>query len=143
MTPDEHKTIIRLYVDTVWNRRQIDRADEYVAADLLDHAALPGQESGLTGAQKKWAMIQAAIPDLRTTIEDMVAERDKVAVRRSYTGTHDGVLFGVPPTGNAIRFNGQSIFRFADSKIVEHWEIFDRLTLMQQVGAIVAPAQHK
>jgi steroid delta-isomerase-like uncharacterized protein len=135
MTPDEAKAVVRGYVDTVWNRQQMDRADECVAADFIDHGALPGQAGGLAGAKQKWAMYQAALPDLRVTIDDMVAEGDKVAVRRSYTGTHQGHLFGVPPTGKAVRFVGFGIFRLADGRIAEHWELFDRFAIMQQLGA--------
>jgi steroid delta-isomerase-like uncharacterized protein len=140
MTPDEHKAIVRGYVDIVFNRKQLDRADEIVAPDFVDHAALPGQASGLAGARKKWAMFHAAIPDLRVMIEDMVAEGDKVAVRRSYQGTQQGQLFGVPPTGRPFQISGYSIFRLVEGKIAEHWELLDRLALMQQLGAIPAPA---
>jgi steroid delta-isomerase-like uncharacterized protein len=140
MTPDEHKAIIRRYVDTVFNQQQLDRADETVASDFVDHAALAGQAGGLTGAKQKWAMFHAAIPDLRVTIEDMVADGEKVAVRRSYQGTHQGQLFGVPATGRPFQIGGFSIFRIVDGKITEHWELLDRLALMQQLGAIPTPA---
>jgi predicted ester cyclase len=90
MTPDEHKAIIRRYVDTVFNQQQLDRADETVASDFVDHAALAGQAGGLTGAKQKWAMFHAAIPDLRVTIEDMVADGEKVAVRRELPGHSSG-----------------------------------------------------
>jgi predicted ester cyclase len=79
----------------------------------IDHAALPGQAPGLEGAKQKWAMYLAGIPDLRVTIEEMVAEGDKVGVRRSYEGTHRGELLGVPPTGKQVRIGGISIFRLA------------------------------
>ena len=80
----------------------------------IDHAALPGQAPGLEGAKQKWAMYLAGIPDLRVTIEEMVAEGDKVRVRRSYEGTHPGgELLGVPPTGKQVRIGGISIFRLA------------------------------
>jgi steroid delta-isomerase-like uncharacterized protein len=136
MTPDEHKAIIRRYVDTVFNQKQLDRADETVASDFVDHAALPGQAAGLAGAVQKWTMFHAAVPDLRITIEDMVAEGEKVAVRRSYRGTHQGPLFGVPATGRPIEIGGLSIFRIVDGKIAEHWELLDRLALLQQLGAV-------
>jgi predicted ester cyclase len=80
------------------------------------------------------------IPDLRVTIEELVAEGDKVAVRRSYEGTHRGELLGIPPTGKQVRIGGISIFRLTEGKIAEHWEQLDRLALMQQLGVIPAPA---
>jgi predicted ester cyclase len=83
---DDNKAIIRAYVETVWNQHQLDRADEFMAPDFLDHASLPGQAPGLQGATKKWAMYQTGLPDLRVTINDLVAEGDKVGVRRTYQG---------------------------------------------------------
>jgi predicted ester cyclase len=85
-------------------------------------------------------MYLAGIPDLRVTIEEMVAEGDKVGARRSYESTHGGSCWGVPPTGRQVRIGGISIFRLAGGKIAEHWKQLDRLTLMQQLGVIPAPA---
>ena len=90
MSLEANKDLIRAYVETVFNQPQVERADELVAPDYLDHAALPGQEPGLPGAKQKWAMHLAGIPDLRVAIEELVAEGDKVAVRRSHAGTHRG-----------------------------------------------------
>jgi steroid delta-isomerase-like uncharacterized protein len=140
VSPDDNKAILRAYVETIFNQKQLDRADELVAPDYIDHAALPGQAPGLEGAKKKWAMYLAGLPDLQVTIEEMVAEGDKVGVRRSYEGTHRGELLGVPPTGKQVRIGGISIFRMDGGKIAEHWEQLDRLTLMQQLGVIPAPA---
>ena len=119
----------------------MDRAEELVAADYLDHAALPGQAPGLAGAKQQWATYLAGIPDLRVTIQELVAEADKVAVRRSYAGTHQGELLGVPPTGKQVRIGGISIFRLAEGKIAEQWEQLDRLALLQQLGALPTPGQ--
>src|SRR5215203_2236173 len=141
MSLDDNKAIIRAFVETVWNSRQLDRADEVVAADFVDHAPMPGQAPGLEGVKRKWAMYLDAIPDFRVTIEELVAEGDKVAVRRSYAGTHRGELLGIPPTGKQMRISGISIFRLAEGKIAEHWEQLDRLALMQQLGALPTPGQ--
>jgi predicted ester cyclase len=119
----------------------VERADELVAPDYVDHAALPGQAPGLAGAKRKWAMYLAGIPDLRVTIEELVAEGDKVAVRRSYAGTHRGELLGIPATGKQVRLGGISIFRLARGKIAEQWEQLDRLALMQQLGVLPTPGQ--
>jgi steroid delta-isomerase-like uncharacterized protein len=139
MSLEDNKAIVRAYVETVWNGRQLERADEVVAPDFVDHAPLPGQAPGLDGAKRKWAMYLDAIPDLRVTIEELIAEGDKVGARRSYEGTHQGVLLGIPATGKQLRVGGISIFRLADGRIAEHWEQLDRLALMQQLGVIPAP----
>jgi predicted ester cyclase len=128
MSLEANKDLIRAYVETIFNQRQVDRAEELVAPDYVDHAALPGQAPGLEGAKRKWAMYLAGLPDLQVTIEELVAEDDKVAVRRSYAGTHRGL-------------GGISIFRLAGGKIAEHWEQLDRLALMQQLGVVPTPGQ--
>jgi hypothetical protein len=66
---DDNKAIIRTFLDTLWNRRQLERAAELVAPDFIDYAAMPGQASGLEGAKRKWAMYYDAIPDLNSTAE--------------------------------------------------------------------------
>jgi predicted ester cyclase len=86
-------------------------------------------------------MYLAGLPDLQVTIEELVAEGDKVAVRRSYAGTHREELLGIPPTGKQVRISGISIFRLAEAMIAEHWEQLDRLALMQQLGALPTPGQ--
>jgi steroid delta-isomerase-like uncharacterized protein len=120
MSVEDNKAIIRAYVEMVWNGKQLDRAEEVVASDFIDHAPLPGQAPGLEGAKRKWAMYLTAIPDLRVTTEDLVAEGDKVAVRRSYEGTHQGELLGIPATGKQLQVGSISIFRLVDGKIAEN-----------------------
>ena len=100
MSPDDNKAVIRTYVETVFNQQQLDRAGELVAPDFVDHAALPGRAPGLEGVKQKWAMYLAGLPDLRVTIEELVAEGDKVAVRRSYAGTHRGSCWASHPPGS-------------------------------------------
>jgi steroid delta-isomerase-like uncharacterized protein len=141
MSPDEHKAILREHLEVLFNQHRVDRTDETVAADYVDHALLPGQAPGLAGAKKKWAGYLAAFPDVRLTIEDMVAEGDKVAVAWTGEGTQQGELLGIPPTGKRVRVMGISIYRLAEGKIAEQWEQWDRLNLMQQLGVVPAPGQ--
>jgi steroid delta-isomerase-like uncharacterized protein len=140
MSVEDNKAIIHAYVETVWNDKQLDRAEEVVAPDFVDHAPLPGQAPGLEGAMRKWAMFLSAVPDLHVTIQDLVAEGDKVAVRRGYAGTQQGELLGIPATGRQVRVGSISIFRVAEGKIAESWEQWDRLALLQQLGVLPAPA---
>ena len=139
MSPDEHKAIIREHVEVLFNQHRVDRTDETVAPDYLDHAPLPGQVPGLAGAKQKWAMYLAGVPDMRATVEELVAEGDKVAVRWTVEGTQRGELLGIPPTGKHARFCGISIYRLAEGKIAEQWEQWDRLDLLQQLGVLPAP----
>ena len=84
-------------------------------------------------------MFRSAIPDLRVVVEDMIAEGDKVAVRYTLEGTHEGELFGVPPTGQRLSIKSISVERVSDGKIIEHWRVTDSLDMMQQLGAIPTP----
>jgi steroid delta-isomerase-like uncharacterized protein len=84
-------------------------------------------------------MFTAAFPDMRMTIKNMVAEDDRVATHWSFTGTHNGELMGIPPTGKQVTASGISIQRFADGKIAEGWTNFDLLGLLQQLGVVPSP----
>ena len=86
-------------------------------------------------------MSLTAFPDLHFTIEELIAEGDKVAGRYTARGTHKGELMGIPPTNNAISLTVSEIYRIADGKITEHWVILDALGMMQQLGVIPAPGQ--
>jgi predicted ester cyclase len=83
-------------------------------------------------------MFYSAYPDLHTTIEDMIAEGDKVVTRLTFGGTHQGTFQGIPPTGKQVTITGIQILRIADSKLVEHRSEFDALGMMQQLGVISA-----
>ncbi len=140
MSTEDNKELVRQFFEEVFNERRLDRADEFVAPDYLDHAAVPGQGPGLEGAkQQRWARYFAAIPDLHATIDDMVAEGDKVAVRFTVEGTQQGELPGVPPTGKHFRISDYCIYRLAEGKVAENWEQADMLGLMQQLGVLPAP----
>jgi len=83
----------------------------------------------------------AGLPDVTVTVDDTVAEGDKVACRWSWRGTHKGPLFGFPPTGKSVQISGFTFYRIAGGKVVEETGIGNTLSLMQQLGAVVAPAQ--
>jgi predicted ester cyclase len=79
------------------------------------------------------------MPDSRVVISDMIAEGDKVAVRYTIEGTHEGVLFGVPPTGRPVSIESFTVERVSDDKIWEHWRVTDTMNMMRQLGAIPTP----
>ena len=102
---------------------------------------------GVFGDMDRAAMIQmtpafyTAFPDLHYAVEDLVAEGDKVVIRYTFRGTHQGAFMGVPATGKVVTFTGIYISRIAGGKFVEDWESFDSLGLLQQLGAIPQMAQ--
>lgn len=138
VSTEQHKALVRRFTEVV-NTGDVDALDEVVVRDLVDHAAFPGQPSGLEGYKQSLALGRRAFPDGRITIEDMIAEGDKVVTRYTSRGTHRGEFLGMLPTGKVVAFTGVVIHRIAGGKIAEEWGNWDQLGLMQQLGAAPVP----
>jgi steroid delta-isomerase-like uncharacterized protein len=110
--------------------------DELVEPDALIRTPLPIQATGAQAVQQVWAMLLRGLPDLHITIEDLIAEGDKVVSRNTVTGTHQGEYMGLPPTGKSITYNEIFIVRLADGRVAETWGVVDVLSQMRQLGAI-------
>ncbi|HXF70879.1 MAG TPA: ester cyclase [Thermoflexus sp.] len=142
MSTEQNKALVRQIVEEIFNRGNMSRADEFLAPDFVEHEELPpGIPRDREGVKQLTAMLRNAFPDFKTTIEDMVAEGDKVVIHQTWTGTHKGEFMGVPPTGKSVSFGVIDILRIAGGKIVEHWGQMDSMGLMQQLGAIPTPGQ--
>jgi len=115
--------------------------DELLADGARLHVAIPGTPDLLDrdGHKQLVAMFRAALPDIRNTVEDIIAEGDSVVVRWSGMGTHTGELMGVPGSGRPVSTTGVYIFRLSGGRIVESWLSLDLLGVLQQIGAIPAP----
>jgi len=136
MSAEENKEIVRRFWG-VWEKGNIGLVDELVAPDYVNHSpGMPGQPEGPEGIKAVVSMFRAGMPDLRVLIEDVVAEGDKVVMRYRIEGTHEGELFGVPPTGRQVSIESITVERVSGGKIREHWRITDTLDMMQQLGAI-------
>jgi steroid delta-isomerase-like uncharacterized protein len=139
MSTEENKAIAhRIY--EVFNTGNLALADELIIADVVEHQAMPGQEPGLAGFKQFVTISRAAFPDIQVTVEDMIAERDKVVARVTIRGTHTGEFMGMPPTSKSFTVSAIDIIRFADGKAVEHWGNQDDLGMMQQLGVIPSGA---
>jgi predicted ester cyclase len=126
MSTEANKAFILRYFEAMGKDKSPASVDRWVAdsdQELKQHIAT----------------FEAAFPGYQLAAEDLVAEGDKVAVRATFTGTHQGELGGIPPTGKAVSASGMLIYRIAGDKIVEHWMAFDNLGVMQQLGVIPAP----
>jgi steroid delta-isomerase-like uncharacterized protein len=128
---EENKAIIRRLAD-VWNKGDISVLDEIVAVDYIAHNPT-GDVMGLEGFKKEAKMYRTVFPDLNFTIEDIVAEGDKVVTRWIARGTHKGELKGMAPTNKKITITGININRFSGGKIIERWGYRDDLGMMQQL----------
>ena len=113
--------------------------DELVAPDVLIHMPLAVEAPRPHEAFRQlWAMLLRGLPDLHLTIEDLIEEGDKVVMRNTVTGTHQGEYMGIPPTGKTLTYNEILIFRFARGRIAETWGIVDVLSQMRQLGLMPA-----
>lgn len=112
--------------------------DELVAPDVLIRTPLPVEATGARAIKEVFARLHRAFPDLHITVEELIAEGEKVVSRNSVTGTHEGEYMGLPPTGKTVTYNEIFVFRFLDSRVVETWGVVDVFSQMQQLGVIAA-----
>ena len=132
--PESNKTIFQHMFDEVFVKGNIDLIDEVFAADFIMHDPVsPMEIKGPQGYKQLNNMYFIAFPDIEFVNDDIIAEGDIVVGRWTITGTHEGEFMGIPATGRRITTTGVSIFRFADSKIVETWASYDALGMMMQL----------
>ena len=129
-------TAILLRAFECWNKRDFSAIEE-LFPDCIYHSPATGELRG-EAYRKFFASLLNAFPDGRLTVNDQVAEDDKVVARWSFTGTHKGQLMGIAPTGKQVAMTGISITRIINGKIVEAWEEWDSLGMMQQLGLVPA-----
>ena len=133
MSLEGNKTLVERYVEEVLNGRNLDLVDDLFAASFVDHDSSMPEARGPAGIKRLAAMAHASFPDLHFTIEDMIAEADKVVYRYTVRGTHQKEFMSIPATGKQISFTGIHIYRVADGKLQEEWENWDTLGLMRQL----------
>jgi len=138
MSAEDSKKLVRRLIEEDLNTGNPAAADVIVASDFFDHTNPPQWQHGLEGHKQVLAYFRSAFPDVKWTIEDMIAEGDKVMVRLLWQGTHDGDFFGIPPTGKKVSVMGTHLLRVANGKIAEHWGNDDDLGLMRQLGVVPA-----
>jgi steroid delta-isomerase-like uncharacterized protein len=136
MSAEGNKAIVRRFVEEVQNGGNLAVVDEVAAPDYVNHTSQAGVPANREGLKQLTAMFRRAFPDGRMTIEDMVAEEDRVATRKTFRGTHQGELMGIPPTRKAVAIGLMDIARLVDGKVVESWSAADDLGLLQQLGAL-------
>jgi len=139
MTLQENKKFARKIVQEGFAKGDFSVIDQYVAEDIIDHAAPPGLPAGREGVKQNFSMMRGAFSDIRVNLEDEIAEGDKVVHRATTTATHTGEFMDVPPTNKQVTWTEMHMIRFANGQAVEHWANFDMLGLMQQLGAVPAP----
>jgi steroid delta-isomerase-like uncharacterized protein len=136
----DNATIVRRFVDEVITQGNIEAAAQYVWEDVIEQVPLPGQGPGLDGLKDILRAMRAGFPDIVFSIEEQVAERDKVASRFEWTGTHRGAFLGIPATGRTVRVWGMVIDRLEDGRIKDTRIIMDTFGLLGQLGVLPSPA---
>ncbi len=129
----EMKSLTRGLIEEVWNHGNLGVVDELVDASYVGH---PSGADGPEGYKQYFVALRAAFPDIRFSVEDEIAEGDKVAVRWKATGTHQGEYAGIPPTGKRGVISGMTTFHIADGKAVECWTNLDELGMLRQLGVL-------
>jgi predicted ester cyclase len=140
MSTEITKTIVRRIFEEGFNQNKPDVWDELIAPGYVNHS-LPAPVPGSQGFKIIAGMFTAAFPDLHTTLEDVVAEGDRVATRGTFTGTHQGEFNGIPATGKAVKVSYIDIWRVdvERGQAVENWVQIDMVGLLQQLGALPTP----
>ena len=134
MSAEDNKALVRRFVDEVQSTGNIDLIDEICSPEFVNHSPPPGIPADCEGIKILTAMFRVAFPDSYFTVEDMVAERDKIATRKTFHGTHEGEFMGIPPSGRSVSMGLIDIVRISEGRVVEHWSEGDSLGMMQQLG---------
>ncbi len=136
----DHAATARGLYDRI-NAGDIDGFGDLLADGFVEHEEVPGLAPSKDGVKTFFRMQIAAFPDLRMTVEDVVADGAKVVARVRYTGTQQGEFQGMPPTGKTVDVQLIDIFRFDDDgRVGDHWGVIDLMAMMQQLGVVPAGA---
>ena len=138
MSAETNKQLVRRFYDQVLNGRRMEAIDELAVAGYDEHDPLPGQREGRDGLKDRVSMlVEGLAPTF--TVEDVVAEGDRVVVRWTNSARHVGDFLGIPPTGRSCAIAGIDIYRLENERLAEHWHVIDQLAMLQQLGLLPAP----
>jgi C-1 hydroxylase len=130
MSLEENKAIVRRWIEA-YNERNLN-FEEFIAPDYIDHT----NKVDVNGLKQLFKMGLSAFPDWHETIEDIIAEGDKVWVLLSYSGTHTGDFMGLAPTGNKVSSKAVDIYRVSNGKLAEYWNVTDNVRIFAPIGAV-------
>jgi len=133
-----NKALVRRGIEETVNKGNFSVVDEILSTDYVYREPTVGEKRGRAGFRELVTMYRNAFPDVKLTIDEQIAEGDKVVTRWNATGTHRGELFGTAPTGKQVRVQGVIVSRIANGKVVEETEVYDALGMLRQLGAVPA-----
>jgi len=136
---EANKTLIRDYTEQVFNKHDATAAAGFMSSDAQWHGGTLGTIQGAENIAGMLGGFFAGLPDLVATEQEMVADNDAVSVRYIIEATHQGPLFGIPPTGRPLRWDAIDLYRISDGKIVEEWAFDDATAILNGMGAYTPP----
>jgi steroid delta-isomerase-like uncharacterized protein len=139
---EDNKALVRRVYEECWSKGKLDSVEEIYTNDCKFHdPVFPQLGSGADSMRRHIQMCRIAFPDLRFTVDDVIAEKEEVVVHWTAKGTQQGQFLGVAPTNRNATVGGTSIFRIKSGKVNEQWVDWNVLTLLEQLGAATAPRQ--
>lgn len=132
---NNYEVLVKRLYEEVWNKGNLDDVDEILAADFFDYNQPPGAPDGREGYKAGVKMIRTAFPDIHFTLDHILAEDDRVAIRLTGSGTHQGDFLGIPATGKRASLESMTFFHFKNGKIAKRWGISDFPRVLQQLQA--------
>lgn len=139
-TLNDNKNLYLRLADEVLSKKNLSAVDELIDADFVEHVGGQPRRIGVEGFKAARMRRNLAFPDWTVTVDDILAEGDKVVARATGQGTHRGEYMGIPPTGKVVMVSWIAIYRVANGKLAEHWQHIDELGLRQQLGATLTVA---
>ena len=140
MSSEANKALVRRFFEA-FNAGDLDGVEAVFAPNAVVHNSGAPDPLNLEGFRQLAAVFLAAFPGGQHSIDDIIAEGDKVVMRITYRGAHTGDLMGIPPTGKHVAVSAMTIDQIANGKIVETWRLFDQMGMMQQIGVIPTPEE--
>ena len=141
MSAEDNKSLVRRYLEEVWQKGNPDAVDDFLAPNYRRYLSPTTPPLDLAGQRQRLAGFRAAFPDIELTIEDMLAEGDRVVFRSTMRATHQGVFQGIAPTGRDVTVSLIDVIRVENGKLVEHWGGPDLFDLLKQLGAVISVEQ--
>lgn len=140
MTSEENKQFMKGFIDKVINKKNVDAANDLVSEDFVEHVPFPGQQPGREGLKFVLHSMFTGFPDMHWTIQEQIAEGEKVVTRFTWTGTHKGEFMGIPPTNKSVEVWGIVIDVVRNGLFSESRILMDTVGLLQQLGVMPQPA---
>lgn len=133
---ERNKAICKVFLDELFNQKNIDVIDKFVASNVTIQNPFPGQRTGADGYRDISQIYGLAFPDLKISFNEILGDADKVTCQFTLEGTHKDLFMNIPATGIKVKYDLVYILKFTNEKIVAHWSLIDSLSILQQLGAV-------